>query len=146
MDKKIYTPFRKGDQSATMGIVNCKGIGELRKALDKICDEYEDGHENSEIQAKIEIIFIDPEKLTPSQAAELIFVHINTIYNWYCKTRKGELDMPYIPNEKFKGGIPFKFAAEPPFYIPKEKFEKWVEKKAFPNDNSKNETQKEVCK
>ena len=36
MDKNIYTPFRKGDQSATMGIVNCKGIGELRKALDKI--------------------------------------------------------------------------------------------------------------
>lgn len=59
MSKKIYTPFRKGGQSATMGIVNCKGIGELRKALDKICDEYEAEHKNSDIQAKIEIIFID---------------------------------------------------------------------------------------
>lgn len=59
MNKKIYTPSRKGDQSATMGIVNCKGIGELRKALDKICDKYEAEHKNSEIQVKIEIIFID---------------------------------------------------------------------------------------
>ena len=59
MSKNIYTPFRKGEQSATAGIVNCKGIGEIRKALDKICDEYEAEHKNSEIQAKIEIIFID---------------------------------------------------------------------------------------
>lgn len=62
MSKNIYTPFRKGEQSSTAGIVNCKGIVELRKALGKICDEYEAEHKNSEIQAKIEIIFIDEKK------------------------------------------------------------------------------------
>lgn len=59
MSEKIYTPFRKGEQSATAGIVNCKGIYKLKESLNKICDAYEAEHKNSEIQAKIEIIFID---------------------------------------------------------------------------------------
>ena len=62
MSKNIYTPFRKGEQSATAGIVNCKGIDKLKESLNKIRDAYEAEHKNSEIQAKIEIIFIDEKK------------------------------------------------------------------------------------
>ena len=59
MSKNIYTPFRKCEQSATAGIVNCKGIDQLKDSLIKICNAYEAEHKNSDIQAKIEIIFID---------------------------------------------------------------------------------------
>lgn len=60
--KEKISENENSTQSDTAGIVNCKGIDQLKDSLIKICDAYEAEHKNSDIQAKIEIIFIDEKK------------------------------------------------------------------------------------
>ena len=77
------------------------------------------------------IFFDDIAYITPEEACKMYKLHPNTIDSWYMKTKRGELDMPYIMNPlgKHPKGYRLREGCRPNYLLPEKKFKDWILRK-----------------